>query len=428
MNDTIKQDINFLEHPLWMQETKKATGQIVKWEDQDGYIFEASGGVPGKVDMLFLYYFMLEAQNHNWADKLTLSRYQILKGCGMNVGKSQRDRLKQSLEIWKRVIVAFSGTFYSGKKYHYMEFGVIDDWAAREKDNKLEIRFNQRWLEKIKQSEFFKYISFTQMKALRSPLALRLYEILVKTFYQRDTWEIDALKLAAKIPMEKKYFADIAPRIQAATKRISDKTELSVKIEVIKQGRGKGKFVFTREPNRKPQQQDLFPDQQQPDILTETPAEVLGLIPQGERVKSMDIVREIFSRDGADGLQFYLEKCNSRKKTDSGSYGGYLKTISDLNLYADYLADKEVLNAQVRTEQEERLQQFQKEQEAVLEQQKRQAEREALDRLKVENLGQYQSLRRRAAESLGIDMEHLKRGERLKLDFAMLAMMNRGHG
>ncbi len=260
MEKSIKQDINFLENPLWMQTAKKPNRELVIWEDNDGYVFEAARGVPGKVDVLILYSLLLECQNNNWSDTLYMSRYQILKGCDMNVGKPEQERLKQALEAWKRVTISFSGTFYSGKAYHYMEFGIIDDWGIRKEDHKIEIRLNRKWIEKIRKSEFFKYVSFVQMRSLRSPLALRLYEILIKVFYKRTTWEIDALKLAEKIPMAEKYFSDIAPKIEAATKRISDKTDLNIVVEVIREGRGKGKFYFKKIDKQKPYQQNLFPE------------------------------------------------------------------------------------------------------------------------------------------------------------------------
>ncbi len=246
MDENVKQDINFLEYPIWMQSHRKPNKTLTMWEDRDGYTFEASRGVPGKVDMLFMYYFLLECQNQNWADKLCLSRYKILKECGMNIGNTEKKRLIASLEAWKRVTVSFSGTFYTGVSYDYMEFGIVDDWCIREEDNRLEIRLNQKWIEKIKGSEFFKYVSFTQMRSLRSPLALRLYELLVKTFYQRSKWEIDVLKLAGKIPMSERYFSDIVPKIEAATKRIRENTDLRIFVETVKTTRGEGKFIFTK--------------------------------------------------------------------------------------------------------------------------------------------------------------------------------------
>lgn len=345
MNDNVKQDINFLEYPLWMQQTKKATGQIVTWKDKEGYTFEAAGGVPSKVDMLFLYYFMLEAQNSNWDETLVLSRYQVLNGCGMNVGKTERDRLKRSLEIWKRVTISFSGTFYSGQEYHDMEFGIINDWVARKKDNKLEIELNKRWIEKIKQSEFFKYISFGQMKALRSPLALRLYEILVKTFYRRDSWDVDVFKLAQKIPMTEKYVAHITPKIKAATKRISDKTELNIKVQLVKQGRGKGKFVFTRKSKQKPRQQDLFPseDTGKPQVA-EIPQEMMVQIPEQWRGDAQGMAVEILQKSGAGELDeciLFVNDAIAGGIQIKKGYGAYLRSAYQGGWHRDAKATKE---------------------------------------------------------------------------------------
>lgn len=418
MKDTIKQDVNFLEHPLWMQKSKKADGQVVKWTDSDGYVFEAYGGVPGKVDVLFLYYFLMEAQNHNWNQDITVTRYQVLNVCGMTIGKAQRDRLKQSLEIWKRVTVAFSGTFYGGGEYSYMEFGVIDEWKIREKDKKLEVRLNWSWLEKIRQSEFFKYISFSQIKALRSPLTLRLYEILVKSFYQRDSWEIGVIRLAEKIPMEKSemYFSIITRKIVPAVRRISDKTELSISVEVVKQRRGQGKFIFKKAVRQKPKQKELFPEKQ-PEALPEIPKDILSMIPVSDRAGCMNLALKVFNRDGADSLRFYIAKTNARKKIDIGSYSGYLKTIVDLNLYDTVVGERQAAEEHARAEIQ---QQMDAEQKARQEQDQRQAEREALYRLKIEDPEQYKYLRQRAADALGIDPDRLRRGEKLKLELAML--------
>jgi hypothetical protein len=261
MNDKIKQDINFLEYPLWMQSLEKPTGRVMIWKDRDGYTFESTRGTPSKVDMLFLYFILGESQSSNWSEAVTFSRYKIFNACGMNVGQKDRARLVESLEIWKRVTVSFSGTFYTGTEYQCLEFGIIDGWGIRENDKKIQVKLNSLWLEKIKQSEFFKYISFTQMKSLRSPLALRLYEILIKTFYKRSCWEIDIHRLAEKIPMKEKYVAHITPKIESAVKRIREKTELNVTVKKVKQERGKGKFIFKLSKSRKPLQQELFTDQ-----------------------------------------------------------------------------------------------------------------------------------------------------------------------
>ena len=245
MKDKVKQNINFLEYPLW-QPAERNQPEMTKFTDIEGYKYEASGGIPSKVDMQFLYSMLHLSQSENWNYELNFSEYYILNFCGMTPSKERKKRLKESLEKWKRVTIFFSGTFYDNKEYLCMEFGIIDSWKIRNNDNKLKVRLNKEWMQKIRDSKFFKYISFDQIKKLKSPLALRLYEILCKTFYNRTVWEIDIFKLAQKIPMSEKYMAHIVPKIQAATRRITNTTELNIKCETIKHGRGKGKFIFTK--------------------------------------------------------------------------------------------------------------------------------------------------------------------------------------
>ncbi len=363
MNDNIKQDINFLEYPLWMQSSQIADGQVITWEDREGYKFEASRGVPSKVDMLFLYYLMLESQNNNWNNIVRFSRYKILNACGMIPSKEKRDRLIQSLEAWKRITISFSGTFYTGIKYSTLEFGIIDYWGFREDDQRIEIHFNPLWIEKIKQSEFFKYLSFGQMKRLRSPLALRLYEILGKTFYKRDVWEIDVLKLAGKIPMAEKYIAHIIPKIEAATKRIREKTTLDITVKIVKQGRGQGKFVFTKKENKgKPEAKEsscaLLPPLPEPPPsvlktpqLTQTqpptpppslPIEILNLIPEEWRDNSLAEAERILQVSGEEALARCIQKINHaiKKGTAIGSYGGYLRLSHDEKWYEHKSAEE----------------------------------------------------------------------------------------
>lgn len=358
-----------------MQSAQVASDTVVRWEDRDGYHFEASRGVPSKVDMLFLYYIMLESQNNNWNTVVSCSRYKILNACGMSPSKEKRDRLIRSLEAWKRVTVSFSGTFYTGTGYKFLEFGIINDWGVREKDNYLEIELNKKWIEKIKQSEFFKYLSFEHMKRLRSPLALRLYEILVKTFYKRDVWEIDVLKLAEKIPMAEKYFADVVPKIEAATKRIKEKTELNITVKVIKHSRGQGKFIFTKKekkgkPEAKESSCELLSLPEPPQSVLKTPQpqlklpppsepppsltiEIINLIPEEWRDSVIDEVNRIYAESDADTIKRCIEKVNIslNKGTELSSYGGYLRRCYDEKWYnqksaSQIKADKQALESQ----------------------------------------------------------------------------------
>lgn len=335
MTENIKQDINFLEYPMWMQNERFAP-DVVKWTDQEGYVFSCTSGTPTKVDMIFLYFLLLECQKQNWFNELSFSRYQILKSCGITPSKKKYQRLEESLEKWKFTGIKFSGKFYNGVEYETLSFGIINDWNIQKDDKKIRIELNKFWIQKIQRSEFFKYISFNQMKQLRSPLALRLYEILTKTFYTRDTWEVGVLKLAAKIPMTEKYFSDIVKKIIPATKRISDKTELNIKVQVVKQGRGKGKFIFTRKLDQKIKEksrQKLIPTDfiGQPEPPREDfliPQEIMEQIPEQWRQDAQGMALEIIQKSGVDDLvdciQFVNDNITEGKQLKSG-YGAYLR-------------------------------------------------------------------------------------------------------
>jgi len=240
----VKHDINFLEHPIWFQDKEQKEASI--WKDNNGYIYRTGLKAPTKADIIFLYYLMLQVQKRDWEDTIFTTSYKIIKDCELNKSKYWRNRLKESLKRWENVRIEFEGTFYNGTNYQTLHFGIIDAWGIKEETKKLWIRFSPEWLLKIKESNFFKYLDFNQVKALRSPLTLRLYEILIKSFQSRDIWEIDALKLAAKIPMAEKSPAHIIPKIQASTNRINEKTSLRLALNVIRIKRGEAKFVFKK--------------------------------------------------------------------------------------------------------------------------------------------------------------------------------------
>ena len=114
-------------------------------------------------------------------------------------------------------------------------------------NSRLEIKLSNDWLYKIKESQYYKLIDFREMKALKTPLATRLYEILGKTFKGRNEWSIDAHKLANKIPMQEQYLTHIVAKITPAINRINNKTSLKIDLEIRKKERGKAVLVFRKE-------------------------------------------------------------------------------------------------------------------------------------------------------------------------------------
>jgi hypothetical protein len=300
MVNLVKQDINFCEYPIWFQNPEQSEGLV--WKDQKGYIYRAGFKAPTKSDVIFLYYLMLQIQKGNWKDTILTTPYRIIVDCGLAKSKYWRERLRESLKRWENVRIEFNGLFYNGIEYQTLSFGIIDSWGIEEKTKKLWIRFSLEWLLKIKESNFFKYLDFEQIKTLRSPVAIRLYEILIKSFQGRDVWEIDALKLAAKIPMAEKYVSDVIPKIKAAVNRINDKTSIELTLRVRRPKRGQAIFVFRKQKalddKRKEQSQVI-------DVLNDSEAEdyrdLLNLLPKQHQIKKT--IQEMITR--------YLHKCGS---------------------------------------------------------------------------------------------------------------------
>jgi Replication initiator protein A len=248
MPDLIKQDMNFLEYPLWMQTvdvlTRDEEGSI--WRERAGYLYLVGYKPPLKTDVLFLFYLLLKSQQAGWRDTITVTRYEVLQACGLRKDRWWYARLTESLDRWASVRLRFQGTFYDGTTYQAMNFGIIDEWVLKDDAQVLEIRFAPKWLRTIQASNFFQMLDFEHLKALRSPLVVRLYEILCKSFQGRSVWEINAMKLAEKIPMRERYPADVLPKIQAAVKRINGHSSLYVQLRVKRPARGQAILVFEK--------------------------------------------------------------------------------------------------------------------------------------------------------------------------------------
>lgn len=285
--ELVKQDIGFLEYPLWFQDDRmaeKSTEGYI-WQDREGYVYRAGYKPPVRIDRLLLLYLTLKSQKEGWKEDIELSRFEILSACQLGTSVYWYQRLEDSLERWKMIGIKFQGTFYDGKTYQTMNFGIIDDWEIEKESKKLKVRFSPRWLQQQQHSNFFKYIDFVEFAALRSSLATRLYEILIKTFQGREQWDIDALKLAEKIPMKEKYPADVIPKIKASVNRINERTSFQLSLGVRRPERGKAIFEFRKlsAEDKQDKVSDTPKVMDVPEEKREGFEQLLELIPEGYR-------------------------------------------------------------------------------------------------------------------------------------------------
>jgi len=323
--ELVKQDINLLEYPLWFQdelEAERSEAGFI-WKHPKGFVLKTTFKPPVKTDMVFLLYLLMESQNQSWKDEIELSRYQILKQCGISRNTQWYDRLKESMERWKRVEIQFNDAFYRDKEYETLVFNVIDSWGIQKETKKLRVRFSPEYLSLVRNTSYYRFLNFNQVKALRSPLATRLYQLLVKTFKNRDHWEIDSILLAEKIPMKQRFPAQIALKIKPAVKRIYKHTDLKITLEERKKERGKIVFVFRKEtvadktkPSFKETKAFVMPED-------EDFKRLVAMLPQErQRQKSLlELVLKAFNQKGFEFVAWNIKYANKRA---IGNYPAYL--------------------------------------------------------------------------------------------------------
>lgn len=322
MNGLVKQDINFMEYALYVQDdsivSKSEDGYT--WKDRNGYVYQAGYKPPTKIDFIFLLYLLMRSQQNDWNNKMSLTKYEILKECGVaNPGKHEYKRLVDGLKRWSMVKLEFQGTFYNGKKYETLVFGIIDTYSIEDDSKNVEVTLSPQWLYKIKESNFFKHINFKQVKSLRSPLNIRLYEILIKSFQGRYVWKIDAIKLADKIPMKEKHVSHIVAKITGAVNRINTLSDFNVKLIVQRSGRGKALLIFEKISKEKAEK--LLSMAGLPD--DDDFKAVVHLLPEEHKEKKtvLELINKAYRKHGS---KYAVRNVQYTTKHCKGNYRAYL--------------------------------------------------------------------------------------------------------
>ena len=231
--NSVKMDINFLDKPLYFLNLK-SYGKAFVWEDINGYIYRSAYALPDYWDMLILLYLTLRSQREKYKTEVICSRYEILKGCGVTQeGKHHYQRLEESLKRWINVTIEFKGIFYDKKRYISMGFGILDDYKIDYETKKIHVRFNENWLLKVKESNFYKYLNFEFYKHLKKPVSRRLYELILPKCYDGKEWYIHATNLGHHLGIAKRhvktrqgtkevmYASDVLVAIKPAFKEIN---------------------------------------------------------------------------------------------------------------------------------------------------------------------------------------------------------------
>ena len=232
MENNLKMDINFLDKPLYFLNLK-STGKAFVWEDIEGYIYRSGYNLPDYFDMLILLYLVLKSQREGFKTEIVLTRCEILRKCGLNLGVQHYQRLEESLKRWINVTIEFKGIFYDNKKYISMGFGILDDYKIDYETKKIRVKFNENWLLKVKESNFYKYLNFEFYKHLKKPVSRRLYELILPKCYDGKEWYIHATNLGHHLGIAKRqvktrqgtkevmYASDVLVAMKPAFKEIN---------------------------------------------------------------------------------------------------------------------------------------------------------------------------------------------------------------
>lgn len=240
----LKKDMSFIEHPLYFLSNKYFTDEKVKkgkdaytakvWRSGN-YWVECQAGIPNEYDYTFLVYWLILSQQQGFKPVIEVSIRDILKGCGIDPGSHwYYKRVKQSLEVWERVRFHFEKDSFRYKdndgkgyitRFKELHAGVVSNWGIINGTTVVRISLDEQFLEVTKDSRFYKNIIFADIKELRGePTAIRLHEILLKSFEASDVWEIGAKKLGKKLTIPDEYPSRINKKVEAALTVINEKT------------------------------------------------------------------------------------------------------------------------------------------------------------------------------------------------------------
>lgn len=194
----LKQDLNFLNYPLWFQVSRASSG--LHWQET-GYSYQAEWRAPDQLDMLFLMYLLMRSQQEDYRSRLELSRYEILKGCGCPINPQYLRRLEDSFKRWQQVQLAFDESFDNGQELVSHRFRILDHYHLDTAQRRMSCQLNPLFLAQIQCSTQFKYLDFNYYRLLRRPVSRRLHELLICAFKQQPHWRIPLTELGRKLTL-----------------------------------------------------------------------------------------------------------------------------------------------------------------------------------------------------------------------------------
>lgn len=199
-------------------------------------------------------------------DGLTVGRFLNL--CDGTPKPSQKAyaRFKETLRRWMNVKIRFHGSFRDGTDkngkaiYCDSEIHVIDNYKIRRGGNAtFTVNFNSDFIRLLRDSKFYSWISSKEYSQMNSPVAIRLFEILEKSYHRpvsrekenRPVFSIEATELGAMIPLKETYPSQILRKVEHAFKQVEEATNGRYELQVRKEKPKRTFFDFYLNPKKK---------------------------------------------------------------------------------------------------------------------------------------------------------------------------------
>jgi hypothetical protein len=146
------------------------------------------------------------------------SRYRLIRLLGWRDEGKSYTRLETSLKRWIGVTLFYEKAWWDKQERAWVDesFHILERLALYDRDRRLRRQGMKEpalssfvWnpvVFRSFQAGYLKQIDMDLFRRLRTPIAKRLYRILDKRFYHRDTWEFDLRELACEhVGMSRTY-------------------------------------------------------------------------------------------------------------------------------------------------------------------------------------------------------------------------------
>lgn len=206
-NAKVRRAINTLEHPLWSP-TKPP---ISKYSDMGGYTVYSNGlNIPRDKDINVLNRLLYIAQAKRTNILHFNSLGHLVKELGYTHTYPNYNMVRFSLLRWKSTNVIFPLNEYRyGRgtvptQIPVVSFFSYNTTSKSGKGKKFEVIIGASFFT-LNNSKYSILLPIKSMEALK-PFTKRLYEILSKSFYERDEWVCGSLKLQDKMMVQKEKY------------------------------------------------------------------------------------------------------------------------------------------------------------------------------------------------------------------------------